>query len=405
MSASLSVPSKIHLSFLMFLQFFIWGAYLVPLGKYLQVLFPENTAITGQAYATNAIAAILSPLFLGWISDKFFSSEKILGVLHLLGGALLLLLSTLSDASQFYVVLLIYSLCYMPTLALSNTVVLNHLSSPESQFPQIRLWGTIGWICAGFIVGSFLPLFSSEQDIGSTSIPIALSGYASLFLGVYSFFLPREPRELSLVSKKGSHLSDLWKVLKSQKSVSSFLISSLLISIPLAFYYGWTNRFLDYKGIMGSESKMALGQVSEIIFMLSLPFFLRKFRVKTILMVGMGAWLLRYGIFSTEGLGYGFLLSAILLHGICYDFFFVTGCLFIDSQVPRKIRSLAQSVLTVATYGVGMLLGNYIAAWAEGRYSLNGELDWASFWQVPTLLVGVVMVIFFFSFQDSKKLN
>ena len=390
---------KFRLSVMMFLQFFIWGAYLVPLGKYLQAIFPANTAITGQAYGTNALAAIVSPIFVGLLADKFFAPQRVMAFLHLLGGGLLLWLANIDNASSFYWILLAYSLCYMPTLAMANTIAFNHLAHPEKQFPAIRLWGTIGWIIAGVFVGSLLPLILQKNDIGSTAIPLYLSGFASLLLGIYSFSFGAKTAQ----SQEAS-LGLLWQAMKGQRNLLFFLASSFFLCIPLAFYYGWTNRYLSESGITSSETKMALGQVSEIFFMLLLPFFLSRFRLKTILLVGMIAWLLRYGIFAL-GTGPSLLILAILLHGICYDFFFVTGYLYMDSQVPNKIRSLAQSLLTVATYGLGMLVGNYLGVWAEGRFSSSAGLDWSKFWQVPLFLVAFSVLFFGISFRDNRKLN
>jgi len=413
------MPSRfagLRLSVMMFLQFFIWGAYLVPMGKYLATLFagnPELGPITASAYSTNSIAAIVSPVIVGLVADRFFSGQRLMGVLHLVGGVLLFWLATITDPAAFFWVLLAYSLCYMPTLALANSVSFDNLRNPEQSFPLVRVWGTLGWILSGFAVGLGLPLITGVDDPGSTALPFQLAGGASILLGVYAFTLPDSPPKSKGEEIKFGRILGLDALgLLKQPSFLVFVICSFLICIPLAVYYGWTNRFIAEKGVEASETVMAFGQVSEIVFMVLLPFFLQRFAVKWILLIGMLAWVARYALFAAgadASIIWMFYLG-ILLHGVCYDFFFVTGQLYTDRKAGLRLRASAQGFITLVTYGAGMLVGNIIGGILEKRNTFENAagdlvLDWTGFWMIPAGAAFLVALLFLVLFRDPVRLD
>ena len=418
----LTTGVRTRLSVMMFLEFFIWGAYLVPMGKYLANIFAGNTTITGNAYSTNSIAAIISPFLIGLVADRFFPGQIVMGVLHLVGGVLLLALTRVTDPGLFFWLLLAYSVCFMPTLALVNSVSFDQLDHPEKQFPGIRVLGTIGWIVAGLMVGFVLPKFcTTVKDVGATNIPFLMAGIVSLVLGVYSFTLPNSPaksrgQKVSLGKLLG--LDAL--VLMRKPSFALFVACSFLLCIPLAMYYGWANRFISETGVsltlgrvvLKSEAVMTFGQMSEIVFMLLMPLFLARFGVKTMLAVGMTAWAARYFLFSygSSSAGFWMLYGAIILHGICYDFFFVTGQLYTDHVAPTSLRASAQGLIALITYGAGMYVGNMTGAFIEGRTTLaqktgGATLDWHGLWLVPAVMATVILVLFLVSFHDKVRLG
>lgn len=418
----------VRLSVMMFLQFFVWGSYLVSMGKYLATHFKDDTNITGQAYGTNSIAAIISPLIVGFVADKLMPGRFALGLLHVVGGVLLYLTSKATGSADFYWLLLGYSLCYMPTLALANSVTFSQLTAAERQFPAIRVWGTIGWIAAGWaVVYGLGPIAGADAagkpiDPGTTALPFQMGAAVSVVLGLYCFTLPGEaPKEKQAATLTGSLGLDALKLL-GDPSFLVFAVSSMLVCIPLSIYYGWTNRYISEMGLTATETKMSFGQISEIVFMLLMPAFLSRFGVKTMLVIGMSAWFSRYFLFSSasgmsgvesqKALMEGLLVGGILLHGICYDFFFVTGHLYTDHKAPKELRASAQGLIALLTYGVGMFIGNMVGAKLEGRYKLANPaegspitLDWQQFWLYPALMAVGVAVLFVFLFHDNVKLG
>jgi len=390
---------RFQLSGMMFLQFFIWGAWFVTLGTYLgQGLKLDGVAI-GGAYSTMPWGALIAPFFVGMIADRFFNAEHVLAVCHLLGAVLLWIASSVTDSGLLFWVLFLYALAYNPTLALVNAVSFSQLEDIGKQFPSIRVWGTIGWIVAGLIVGTL--------GVEATSIPMKLAAGASLVLGIYSLTLPRTPPRAKGETVTVSKILglDALRLLRS-RSFAVFVIGSLLISIPLAFYYNFTNLFLNEKDIANAAGKMTLGQMSEIFFMLVMPFFFVRLGIKKMLLAGMSAWALRYVLFAMgnpDTLLWMYYLG-ILLHGICYDFFFVTGQIYVDQVAPRPIRAGAQGLITLITYGLGMLIG----AWVSGfivkmnEHTRNGEVvhHWEIIWLVPAVMAGVIILLFAFAFHD-----
>jgi nucleoside transporter len=403
MNAELTLTPSVRgrLSAMMFLEFFIWGAYFVTMGTYLLQGLGFTGTATAQAYSTMPWGAIVAPFIVGMIADRFFAAERLLGVLHLTGAALLYWVSTVTTPVAFFWVLLLYALCYNPTLALVNAIAFNQMASPEKQFPAVRLFGTIGWIVAGLIVGALA--------IEATAIPLRIAALASLVFGIFAFFLPHTPPK-SLghkVTARDVLGLDALSLMKD-RSFAIFVIGSLLICIPLAFYYNFTNPFLNERGVVNAAGKQTIGQMSEVLFMLVMPFFFRKLGVKWMLLVGMFAWAGRYLLFAfgnAQELVLMYYLG-IALHGVCYDFFFVTGQIYVDKSAPKSIQASAQGFITLVTYGVGMLIGSWVSGPVVDRYAQKvGELvshDWTAIWLWPASMAFVIILLFAFFFDGGK---
>ena len=393
--------TRVRLSAMMFLNFFIWGAWYVTMGTYLKSIKGVTDVQVGIAYGTQSLAAIIAPFVIGLIADKFFAAQKILGILHLIGAAALYFLTTVTDFSAFYPGILIYMILFMPTLALINAVSFNQVADPEKDFAKIRVWGTIGWIVAGLIIG-----WLSWEQTNSLVNTFRLAAAASLIMGLFSFTLPDTPP-----SKAGTKVTfreiiglDAIGLLKDRNFLIFFL-SSLLICIPLAFYYQETNIFLNELKVQGAAGKMAIGQMSELIFMILMPFFFVRLGVKKMLLLAMAAWGARYLFFGfgNTGAGIWMLYAGIILHGVCYDFFFVTGQIYTNDKAGEKIRASAQGMITLATYGVGMLIGFWIAGLVAEKYSVADGHDWKSIWMIPAAISAVVFVLYAVLFKDDKK--
>lgn len=420
----MSTAVLFRLCVMMFLQFFVWGAFFVPLGNYLGKIFAgqENlNSIIGSTYATQTWAALFAPLVVGFICDRLFNKEVVNGVLHLIGGGFLFWCSTITDSStQFFWVMLAFFLCYMPTLALVNAITFQNVPSIENDFPKIRLWGTIGWIASGLVVsesmfGIFpIPILPRIEDAGSTSFPLQLSAAVSILYGLYSFTLPKSPPQgrgepISLAKILGLDALRLF----ADPAYFVFALCSFLICIPLAFYYARTYEFTSAMAFGDrTAGVMALGQVSEIFFMAAVPFFLKRLGVKRMLLVGMVAWALRYAIFGLLPSVPAMLVLGIVLHGICYDFFFVTGQLYTDRKAPKEIRTSAQAFLGLLTYGAGMLVGNYVLGYWGEQIQLDPKTKegWLAgareYWGLPAGLAMGVSILFALAFWDrSVKLD
>lgn len=389
------------LSAMMFLQFFIWGAWFVTLGTYLSSGLGFDGSDIGKAYSTMPWGAVIAPLFVGMIADRFFSAQKVLGVLHLLGGAILYYATTIHAPGMFFWVVLLYALCYNPTLALVNAISFNHMEDTEKQFPVIRVFGTLGWIVAGLVVG-----FAKIED---TAIPMKIASYVSIILGIYSFFLPETPPK-SLGQKVT--ISDVLGLkalaLMKDKSFAIFAASSLLICIPLAFYYNFTNLFLNESEISNAAGKMTMGQMSEVFFMLVMPFFFARLGVKKMLLFGMSAWAVRYLLFAFGNPTSLVMMyyTGILLHGICYDFFFVTGQIYVDKKAPKEMQASAQCLIALITYGVGMVIGAWISGIVVEKYQIMQDAqiighEWKMIWIIPAVMAFVVIALFAILFKDN----
>jgi nucleoside transporter len=394
---------KIQLSIMMFLQFFIWGAWFVTLGTFLGSNMTASGSQIGQAFSTQSWGAIIAPFIIGLIADRFFNAEKILGILHLLGAGLMYLMSETSDFNAFYPFVLGYMIVYMPTLALVNSVSFNQMKDPEKEFSYIRVFGTIGWIVAGLSI-SYLFKWDSTDMIGSGMLKntFLLAGGASAILGIFSFFLPATPPTVD--KSKKITMSDILGLdalkLLSNRNFLIFFISSILICIPLAFYYQNANPFLVNLGMENPTGKMTIGQMSEVGFMLLLPLFFKKYGFKNTILIGMLAWALRYVLFAFGDAGsFSFMLiMGIALHGICYDFFFVSGQIYTNAKAGPNIKSAAQGLITLATYGVGMLIG----FWVSGKIVESNPNEWQTIWMYPAGFSVIILLVFLVLFKDEK---
>ncbi|MEL6676795.1 MAG: nucleoside permease [Bacteroidota bacterium] len=394
---------RIQLSFMMFLNYLVWGAWYVTVGTYMATSVEQgglgfSGIQIGAVYATNAIAAIISPFFIGMVADRFFASQRILGVLHLLGAGLMFLATQVQDYNLFYLLILLYNLTFMPSIALTNSIAFQRMENPEQQFPAVRMFGTIGWIVIGLIVGYLA--------IEATAQPLLFGAGAALFMGIYSFFLPHTPpkgkgEKVSIREILGLDALSLMK----RRDFASVIIASVLVCIPLAFYYAWANPFLNEIGFENAAGRMTLGQVSEALFLLVMPFFFARLGVKWMLTIGMGAWALRYLLFAYGGVGETewMLFMGIILHGICYDFFFVSGQIYVDREAPEHLKSSAQGFITLATYGLGMFIGSNVSGYIAGANEIGEKHDWYPIWIWPAIFAAVVLALFFVGFRQQKK--
>ena len=401
--------TRFQLSFMMFLEFFIWGGWFVTMGTFLGNNLGATGAETAMAYSTQSWGAIIAPFIIGLIADRFFNAEHILGVLHLIGAFLMYQMYQSADFGSFYPYVLGYMIGYMPTLALVNSVSFNQMKDPAKDFSLIRVWGTIGWIAAGLAISYVFDWDPNPEvagDKGMLQNTFLMVAIASGILGLFSFTLPETPPKADDGSK--ITLSDILglealKLLKDRNFLI-FFVSSILICIPLAFYYQNANPFLSEIGVENATGKMTIGQISEVLFMLLLPYFFKKFGFKMTILIGMLAWTLRYLLFAYGDAGEGvfMLLLGIALHGICYDFFFVSGQIYTDSKAGEKVKSAAQGLITLATYGVGMLGGFYIAGLITDANVVGEGHDWTAIWQMPALFAVVVFVLFALLFKNES---
>ncbi len=392
-----------RLSLMMFLQFFVWGAWFVTLGTHLGQIGFTGSQI-GYAYLMNNIAAIVSPFFIGMIADRFFASQKVMGVLHLVGAVILYLSADVTAVGPLIFGLFLYNLTYMPTLALVNAVSFRQMKSPDAEFPRVRVWGTIGWIVAGLLI-TFIQ-FNFFPEIEKSSLPLKMAAAASVLMGLYSFTLPNTPpQNVGKEVTVGEVLGTKTLRLLGERSFFIFVLCSLLISIPLAFYYNFTNLFLNDLGMKGAAAKQSMGQMSEVGFMLLMPFFFARLGVKKMLLVGMLAWVIRYALFANGSLGSleWLLYLGILLHGICYDFFFVTGQIYVDKKAPNQIRASAQGFIALITYGVGIGLGSVISGKVVDAFTKDGVKDWATIWWIPCAFAAVITLFFALTFKDKSE--
>jgi nucleoside transporter len=383
----------ILLALMMLLQYFIWGAWYVTMGTYMTEHLQSSGKQIGLAYSALAIATIFSPFFIGWVADKFFAAQKLMGVLHLAGAVLLFIATTTDSNSLFYWIILAYSLVYMPTIALSNSVAFSQMNDPGKQFPFIRVFGTLGWIAAGLLIG----LLAIEK----TASTFLIAAGASVALGLISFILPytRPTAKESSAAKSLSGATVFF-----DKAYIIFFIAAILVCIPLSFYYGFANPFLNELGVEKAAAKMTLGQFSEAVFILAIPFLFNRIGVKKMLMLGMTAWILRYICFAYGNAGSNtwLLYAGIILHGICYDFFFVTGYMYTEKKAGEKIKNAAQGLFTFATYGVGMFIGTWFSGFIVDKYKVGDVHNWRNIWFVPAIIAAAVLIYFILFFKESK---
>lgn len=351
----------------------------------------------GAAYSALAIATMISPFFIGLVADRYFAAQKIMAVLHFVGAALLFSATLVTHSTAFYWIILFYSLLYMPTIALSNSIAFQQMTDPGKQFPWIRVFGTLGWIVAGLLIGYLA--------IEKTPYTFQLAAGASALLGIVSLILPNTPpKGIESGSSASNALGAEAFVLFKDKPYLIFFIAAILVCIPLSFYYGFANLFLNEVGMNNAASKMILGQVSEAVFILAIPFLFNSIGVKKMLLLGMTAWILRYVFFAfgNADTNLWMLYAGIILHGICYDFFFVTGYMYTEKKAGEKIKNAAQGLFTFATYGVGMFIGTWFSGFTTDNYTIDGVHQWKEIWFVPVYIAVAVLLYFIFFFKEKQ---
>src|SRR5712691_966388 len=388
-----------RLSLMMFLNYVIWGAWYVTLGTYLTATLHFSGKETGAVFSTFALAYMISPFFVGMIADRFFATERVLAVLHLAGAVLLYLVTLATSFGAVYFILLAYCICYVPSISLTNSLTLRQVNDASKEFPLIRVFATLGWIAIGQTVGL--------MGVEATATPFLLAAGASVMMALYSLTLPHTPP-----GAKGQPINvravlglDALVMLKSP-SFRVFVVASILACIPLTFYYSFTNAYLNEAGVQNAAGKMTLGQVSEVGVMLLMPLIYRRFTLKAIFVIGLLAWSVRYALlaFGNTGNAMWMFYVAILLHGVCFDFFFMTGQLYTDQEAPPKLRGTAQGLLAFLTYGVGMFIGSELSGVAVDFFTTTTgpvvSRNWTGFWvssAASAFVVALFVALFFHS--------
>ncbi|MDE3106062.1 MAG: nucleoside permease [Acidobacteriota bacterium] len=393
----MSLAMKARLSVMMFLEYFIWGGWYVTFATWLATTLHFNGQQIGLAAGATAVGAMVAPFLVGLIADKYFSTQWVLAALHGAGALLLFTAARTTSFAALYGTVLFYCFTFMPTLALTNSLAFRQMSDPKLEFGPIRVLGTLGWIVAGLLVGSL--------GWEATAKPVQLAAGASLLMALYCLTLPATP---PLAHTAGSGVASIFPreavALLKQRSMAVFALASFLICIPLQFYYAFTNLFLNESGVRNAAGQMTGGQMSELGCMLLIPWFFRRLGVKYMLVAGMAAWVLRYLLFAYGNAGprMGMLWAGILLHGICYDFFFVTGQIYIDRKASQALRAAAQGLITFLTYGVGMFVGSWLSGAVVQHYTLSTGHNWRAIWSISALVAAAVLLLFLVSFQDEQ---
>ena len=399
----MNLSMRARLSAMMFLEYFIWGAWYVTLGTWLSTSLHFSGGQIGLAAGATAAGAILAPFFVGLVADRIFATQTVLAILHLLGAVLLFLTSVQVLFVPFYCLILLYCLCFMPTLALTNSLAFRQMGDPKQEFGSIRVLGSLGWIIAGLVIG--------RLQLEATAMPMRLAAASSLVMGLYCLSLPNTP-PLARTEKFtiGTIFPKEALALLKERPMMIFAIASFLICIPLQFYYAFTNLFLNQAGVHNAAGKMTGGQMSELFCMILIPWFFRRLGVKYMLVAGMLAWVARYLLFAYGNVSSNMwmLWAGILLHGICYDFFFVTGQIYIDEKANARLRAAAQGLITFITYGLGMFVGSWLSGVVVDHYALaeaQGTLtyNWRSIWLFSAGTSAFVLIFFLFTFYDRAK--
>jgi nucleoside transporter len=395
----MKLKTSIILSVMMFLQYYIWGSWYVTMGTFMNEYLGSSGIQIGAAYSALAIATMISPFFIGMIADKYFAAQRLMGILHLGGGLLLFLASKIGTNVAFYWVILAYSLVYMPTIALSNSVAFRQMSDPGKQFPLVRVFGTVGWVVSGFMIALL--------GIEKTPLTFYMAAVVSIVLGLYSFTLPDTPPATRIQTSAKSILGiDAFRLFKD-KPYLIFFVSAIFVCIPLSFYFGFANLYLNQSGMENTAGKMIMGQISEAVFILAIPFLFNSIGVKKMLIIGMLAWTLRYLCFAFGNMDANIwmLYAGIILHGVCYDFFFVTGYMYTEKKSGERIKNAAQGLFTFVTYGLGMFIGTWFSGFVTSYYSVNQVYSWKNIWYIPTYISVAVLISFIFFFREKKLIE
>ncbi|WP_246957461.1 nucleoside permease [Brachybacterium sp. Marseille-Q7125] len=397
----LDTITRVRLSLMMFLEFFVWGAWFVTLGTYLAVELGASGSQISLAFLTQSLGAIIAPFIVGLIADRFFPAQRILGVLHLFSAAMLFLAGRQEGFGSFFIFALLAMVSFMPTLALANSISFRRMENPERQFPSVRIFGTIGWIIAGLLIG-----WLGWEAAETLSHTFVMAAIGSALLGFYAFTLPHTPPEATdgPATVRDILGLDALALLKT-RSYLVFFISSILICIPLAFYYNFTNLYLNEIGVERAAAVQSIGQMSEALFLLAMPLMLRKLGIKRTIVVGMLAWALRYVLFGfgDSGAMMWMVIIGLVLHGVCYDFFFVAGQIYTDRFAPAKVRSAAQGLISLATYGAGLLIGALVSGPLVDMFlQSDGTHDWRSIWLIPAAFAVLVTIFFVGLFREEQ---
>ena len=395
----MKLKTSIVLGLMMFLQYYVWGSWYVTMGTFMTNILCSTGIQIGAAYSALAIATMISPFFVGMIADRYFAAQRLMGILHVVGGVLLFMASRVTENGPFYWIIMLYSLAYMPTIALSNSVAFRQMSDPGKQFPVIRVFGTIGWVISGFMIA----LLGIEQTPGT----FYMAAVVSVGLGLFSFFLPDTPPQASTPSTAKSLMGVDAFVMFRDRPYLIFFIAAIFVCIPLSFYFGFANLFLNQAGMENAAGKMVMGQISEALFILAIPLLFNRIGVKKMLLIGMTAWILRYICFAFGNMDTGawMLYTGIILHGVCYDFFFVTGYMYTEKKSNERIKNAAQGLFTFVTYGLGMFIGTWVSGFVTTYYTVEGVYQWRSIWMIPAYIAVAVLICFIFFFKEKKTIE
>ncbi len=395
---------NVRLSLMMFLNYVIWGAWYVTIGTYLTATLKFSGTETGAIFGTSALACMISPFFVGMIADRFFATERVLAALHLAGAVFLFLVTRVQSFGGVYGLMLLYCLCFFPTIALTNSLALRQVKNAAAEFPLIRVFATIGWIAIGATVG--------WMGVEASSTQFLLACGASLAMSAFSLFLPHTPalgKGQPVTFRSVLGLDAL--VMLKRRPFLVFVLASILACIPLTFYFSFTNAYLNEVGVQNAAGKMTFGQVSEVLAMLLMPLIFRRITVKSILLIGLLSWSVRYGLLASGNAGPGMWMfyAAILLHGVCFDFFFMTGQLYTDQEAPANLRVTAQGFLTFVTYGLGMYIGSNLSGFAVDFFSTTNAgvvtRNWSGFWLSSAGMSFVILLLVAVFFQSNARIG
>jgi len=396
---------KIRLGLMMFVNYVVWGAWYVTLSTYLTTTLHCSGTQAGAVFGTTALASVVSPFFVGLVADRYFATEKVMAVLYALGAVIMCLITQVTSFVAVYSLVLLFCLCYFPTISLTNSITMQSVADPGRDFPPIRVMGTLGWIFIGLVVGF--------MKVETSTTPFLLAAAAAVVMCLISLtILPHTPPKAKGTKATARDILGLDALqMMKERSFLIFVIASVLACIPLTFYYSFTNTYLNDVGVENAAGKMTLGQISEIVMMLAMPLIFRLVSVRGVLLMGMLSWSIRYALLANGNPGGGVWMFylAIILHGVCYDFFFVTGQLYTDQKAPPHLRSTAQGFITFLTYGVGMLIGSLLSGYFVDYFSttVGAQVtrNWNGFWMSSAAMSFVIMLLILFFFRTREKIQ